>query len=235
MSLNITIRFTTIVLISILFVSAASRSARELNTEGYRLYQQKRYAEAMELFRKATEADSKYALAHYNLACTLAILRTVEGPCEHNAYRRTIIHHLREAVQLDPRRKSRLKSDPDLKPVHDTFGYQILLGLSLKNSSDVQTILTRVSWYGPSPGVYGPISGVRFKSNGKVALWVLDENARKKEYTGKYTVMGSRISIQLDQSLAGVRKFEGVLKENGVLDLPGLRGPFTDEPDECGA
>ncbi len=62
--------------------TAANREkAKQLNTRGYRLYKKgiKQHnwdfvAQAMNLFYSAAKADSSYALAPYNLACSLAII-----------------------------------------------------------------------------------------------------------------------------------------------------------------
>lgn len=60
----------------------AETSAVDLNAQGYRQYKAGRYAEALELFNQAIQKDPKLALAHYNLAATLGLLRGRGKTCE---------------------------------------------------------------------------------------------------------------------------------------------------------
>src|SRR5690242_6219452 len=48
--------------------------AKDLNTQGYRLYKQGSYKEALALFKKSFEADDEYLFGHYNYACTIGVL-----------------------------------------------------------------------------------------------------------------------------------------------------------------
>ena len=222
----------------LLFVSFAAhaQSARRLNTQGYRLYKQKKYVKAVGKFEKAVEVNPSYALAHYNLACTLGVLHQEGLACDHDAYRSRIMKHLEEAVRLDPTRKKKMVKDPDLEPVRDMLGYQLLLGLSLKRTADVKNILKTITWYGPAPGAYGPMSGINFEK-GKVSVWVMEfEEDMPKHVTtkGTYRVEGNRVFIRLEKPLEGKREFEGVLTPKG-LKIPGLPGRFTDDNDECSA
>src|SRR6186997_1552832 len=104
-----------------------AQSARALNTEGFRLYQAGKYPEALEKFEAAAQADPKLALAHYNVAATLGVLRKKGKICDYSAYRETIVERLTRSVELDPRRLTRAKADADLDPIRDTLGWQRLL------------------------------------------------------------------------------------------------------------
>ncbi len=233
------------VLLLMVFISPLfGQTSGDLNNAGFRLYQAKKYPEALEFFNKAIEADGRNSMAHYNLACTLGLLRSQGQVCQHNAYRGVILDHLVRAVELDNRIATTMQKDTDLNSVHDTFRYQILTGLSVSNDVNLRLILTRVSWYGPSPGVYGPVSGLLFKSNGTGILRVLDvsEGVVRKETGFHYTIQQGRIIIRLDravqlgdETLDTTRGYTGQLGPDGILNIELLPGPFNDDPGDCSA
>lgn len=211
----------------------SGQSARKLNSKGFRLYKQGKFQEAIEKFREAVKAGPKYALGHYNLAATMALLRD-KKPCEYEAGE--ILEHLAEAVSLDKRRRKRMRKDADFDSVRETFEYQIINGLSLGKSSHVKKILMTVEeWYGPSPGVRGPIGTLLFMDNKRVRVGryvPVDDEGRggglefKK---GTYTVDANMVTIEV-----GGETYSGMLDEDGSLDIDGLPGPFGDSQDECG-
>src|SRR5690242_15593034 len=139
-----------------------AQSARALNTEGFRLYQAGKYPEALEKFEAAARADPKFALAHYNVAATLGVLRKKGEICQYSAHRQTILERLNTAVQLDPRRLARAKEDADLDPIRDTVGWQRLLGRSPAKQADVPELLRQVTWFSPGEGVYGSTRKLTF-------------------------------------------------------------------------
>jgi len=209
-------------------------SAKELNTTGFRLYQAGKYAEALEKFRAAVQADPKHALAQYNVAATLGVLRKQGQICEYDAYQSTILQYLTAAVKLDPRRLKRAKEDADLDPIRDTVGWQRLLGRSPTRAADVPVLLRKVSWYGPGVGVYGTLVTLRFEDGGKVSLGKKvpqEEGLPKTEtITGTYTVKGRTVQVKLP----GQKPDTGSLNAQGVLTFKEL-GAFYDFPSECEA
>jgi tetratricopeptide (TPR) repeat protein len=218
----------------LLALPAAAQSAKELNTTGFHLYQAGKYAEALEKFRAATQVDPKHALAQYNVAATLGVLRKQGKVCDYNAYRETILQYLTAAVKLDPKRLTRAKEDPDLDPIRDTVGWQRLLGRSPTRAADVPEILRQVSWFGPGVGVWGTLVTIRFEQGGKAVLTrktPQDEGPPKPEtLTGTYSVKGSRVEVV----------FPGEKPDSGSLDAQGTltfkkQGRFTDSPSECEA
>jgi hypothetical protein len=50
-------------------------NSQSLNSAGYGLYEKKEYAEAVRFFREAAYVDPANAYPHYNLACTLSLIR----------------------------------------------------------------------------------------------------------------------------------------------------------------
>ena len=109
---------------------AAAQTAKAYNTKGYRLYKKKDYGNALKLFQKALEMDERHAQAHYNLACTYGVLRRLDKVCDYDAYRGTIIEHLKLAIRYGPKYRWKMRKDADLQPVHDTFAWQLLIGRS---------------------------------------------------------------------------------------------------------
>lgn len=231
--------FTALMILVLLSQPALAESARQLNTRGFRLYKQKKYEEALHFFREAARADPNYAMAHYNIACTLGVFRKLRDVCAMNAYRGTIMYHLKKSVELDPRRGERMKTDSDLDPIRDTFSYQILAGLDFKKESDLKLILQRVTWYGPGAGVHGPIFRLNFKKNGQVILHFKDmnsENFRWKKEKGTYLVTGTKISLSIKNSEGKAVDAFGSLNAKGeLLFQNGLPRKFTDDPEDCSA
>lgn len=219
---------------------ARGQSAKDLNTNGYQAYKQKKYAEALDLFQRAVAADEKFALARFNLACTLGVLRTLKQVCEHDAHKSTIVEHLRELVKLDPSWRAKITKDDDLRPVHDTFGYQTLSGLDPRKTADVLLILQRVTWYGTPQGALGPVSGLVFNAAGSLRYWAVNEEEgaplKRDQIPGSYTVDGNRVKIHLQRAVGGKNTFHGTLGKDGRLTLPGLdENGYTDDPSECNA
>jgi len=235
------ILYKKIIFIYIVFlfiiVPAFAKTAGQLNTEGYRLYKQKRYAQALEKFRKAVEVNDKHALAHYNLACTLGVLRKQGGACDYEASVGTILYHLKKSVQLDPGRAKRMQKDPDFAVVHATVTYQVLSGLDPEKPDDFKKILVRVSWLGPTMGMYGHTSGIYFKTDGTFEFWEhsFDENEEVDRIycKGIWKVKGIVIELHFKKPRNNKRIYKGKLK-GSVLNIEGIFGAFSNEPDECG-
>lgn len=212
-----------------------AQSARALNTEGFRLYQAGKYPEALEKFEASARADPKFALAHYNVAATLGVLRKKGQVCQHEAYRNTILERLNASIRLDPRRLARAKEDADLDPIRDTLGWQRLLGRSPEKQADVPEILRRVTWFSPGEGVYGSTRRLSFSDGQRVVLWrrIIEDNAnptRTEEVSGTYTLKGRSLTL----SFPGKKPIKGQLTPRGVLELEGW-GKFLDSPSECEA
>lgn len=222
-----------------LAASADAARSRALNTEGFRQYKAGAYEEAVETFRKAVAESPEYALAHYNLACTIAVLSR-KDPCSYMPGE--ALDELAKAVQLDATRRERMKVDPDLEPLRHLFGYYTLLGLSTTATADVQQLLVGVgTWYGPAIGIHGPIYQVRFEPGGKLTLSSMQLDAHGapigRSISGRYQVRGSTVQLLLDRPYQGKRKLEGTLREAGAIEF-GEGGPeplIASDPSACGA
>lgn len=216
----------------ILAAPSSAQSARALNTEGFRLYQAGKYPEALEKFEAAAQADPKHALAHYNVAATLGVLRKQGQICPYSAHRETILERLNTAIRLDPRRLARAKVDADLDPIRDTVGWQRLLGRSPARQADVPEILRRVTWFSPGEGVYGSTRKLTFPDKKRVVLWrrIIEDPTRTKEQTGTYKLKGRTLTL----SFPGRKPITGRMTARGVLEFEEL-GTFLDSPSECEA
>jgi hypothetical protein len=217
-----------------LTTAAPSPTARARNTEGFRLYQAGRYPEALEKFQEAARESPDYALARYNVAATLGVLRKQGKVCEYSAHRDVIVEHLTQAVKLDARRLARAQVDKDLDPIRDTLGWQKLLGRSPERVADVPHLLRAVSWFGPGVGVFGTLQGLRFRSATEAVLWTkkVDSNGvpHLEQLPARYTVRGRSVELRVK----GRAPLTGTLTPTGALTFPEL-GTFTDAPSECDA
>jgi tetratricopeptide (TPR) repeat protein len=211
---------------------SSAQSARALNTEGFRLYQAGKYPEALEKFEASAQADPKFALAHYNVAATLGVLRKQGQICPYSAHRATILERLNTAVRLDPRRLARARQDADLDPIRDTLGWQKLLGRSPERQGDVPELLRRVTWFSPGEGVYGSTRRLTFPDGKRVVLWrrIIEDPTRTQEQTGTYTIQGRTITL----TFPGKKPLPGRMTARGVLEFEEL-GAFQDSPSECEA
>lgn len=145
---------------------AAGTSPSELNTLGYRCYKAGMLPQARHLFLLALRIDEGHALAHYNLACTLMLLRAAGAVCEHDATLGVVMHHLERAVAIDPRRRDRMREDSDLDGLRDNLRYRMLAGVRMDDPRSVQTALTGVTVHGPGVGAFGTLRTLTFEGAG---------------------------------------------------------------------
>ena len=216
--------------------------AIKLNTSGFRAYKKKKFGLAAELFNKSVKADKTYAQAHYNLACTLSLLRAKGHVCEHDATQTTIIYHINKAIALNKKWIKKALKDKDLIAVHRTLGFQRLRGLSPSNAAHAKQLLQNVTWYFRTTADLQPQSKLVFKRNGTLVFTYrhmvfesddLDTEKRSK-IPGKYVVKGRSVTVILSRPVQGKKTFKGMLKTNGQLVFADPLGAFSDTPDECG-
>ncbi len=110
---------------------------------------------AVALFEAALGADNSHALAHYNLAATLSLLRQQRHPCEVDAWLDRILDHLARSVQLDPERQARLKVDPDFAALAGLPRFRIPAGAEADSRRGALQIVQGATFYAPGVGVIG--------------------------------------------------------------------------------
>lgn len=235
-----------------LFLTAAP-TAFDLNAAGMKLYSQKKYAEAKDQFLAALKDEAARAtvkeqvalrrtraLAKFNLACTLSLLRKAGQVCEHDAYRATILTFVRESIELDPNRLEKALTDKDLESIRDTVDYQQLLGLSVTREADLSALIAKVSWWSPGVGAFGSLRMLQLKPDGSAVLTlkVMDDDGaptKKKVLTGKWSLKARTLVLTFSEVIpdVGQKSVELTVSTDGRLQ--GKWSEFTDSPSECDA
>jgi len=214
---------------------AEAGSAKAGLAKAQKLFRHKKYPAALRELEQAVQLDPQSARAHWELARTMAALREAGKACEHGALRSMILRHLFKACRLNPRYKRRLKREKLFRPIQDAFAWQGLMGLQVGRTDQTERILRAVTWYGPAGDAKAPASGIDFRTKGRLVLWVRDEGSElgRKDVLGRYRVQHRRVMVTLDKPLGETKEAQGELKLTGELWLPGLPGPFSDDPHEC--
>lgn len=199
-------------------------TAVQLNTAGFRCYQAGKLTDALHLFTLAVRENDRHALAHYNLACTLALLRRAGSVCEHGATVDVILRHLERAVSLDAGRKRRMREDDDLADVRSSIRYRMLDGGDLRDPAQQREILSGVVLYSPPQGAFGNLSSVVLKSGGDgAAAGIARVSARSVTDSGlteprigegTWSVSGGKVTLALPDGLKGSGTFSLSAKGN---------------------
>lgn len=224
--------------LALLLGGAPASPAAALNTEGYRLYQAQKYAEAIETFRKAIAADGNHALSHYNLAATLGLMRKQNRVCEFDAYQSTVLDELEQAVKLDEGRRKRAQKDSDFDDVKDTVRWQKLIGLDPARDADVKKLVVALGFWAPSNGALGSPAHFDFKADGTFVadLKEMGEGGEIEpvQLTGTFTVTGRKVTLKLSTARQGKKTLTGTFGVDGALELEGF-DRLTDQRSECDA
>ncbi len=215
----------------------AQKKAKKLNTRGYHLYKKKDYAEAVRLFYRATETDSNYALAQYNLACTIMLALDnceIEGDETYTEIvdSDTAFKALKKAIKLDPKRLERSQTDPDLAEIRQSYRfYHDILGYRTNDDEQLRLMLQNIGW--ESVGIrllhVEPFSRLLFHPDGRVQIKKtheitenIPENSLPWRYTykdGQYRVKDGIITLDFDG-----KTVEGKLSEHGTLHFDDKKG-----------
>lgn len=218
-------------------VSQAHQQARKLNTKGFRLYRQGQYYQALPLFKKATQADKNYVFGQYNLACTASIVLT-DFDCGHDDLLEfvdfdLIITALKQAISLDPKRRAKSQTDPDLALVRKSFRYyHEILGYSIHNDQQLKAMLVGIDWQTEFRWYHAePIGQLMFSTDGQVTLktaaMIEGEIPRgSKPWTnsyrrGRYQVSNGTVTLIFNSDRYGRQQITGQLDNQGVLRFDG--------------
>ena len=214
---------------------AEAQSVKASLAKAKKLTRQKKYPAAIEELKMAIQVNPQSAQAHWEMARVMATLRKTGKACEHGVMRSVIIRHLFKACRLYPKYKRRLRKEKLFRSLQDAFAWQGLVGLQVGSTDQTERILRAVTWYGPADASKKPAGGIDFRKRGRLVIWVRDEASElgRKDIMGRYQVRRQRVIVTLDKPLGETKKSEGELKMTGELWLPGLPGPFTDDPGEC--
>jgi len=228
------IAVTAVILLVGTALWSAEPTARELNSQGYALYRQQRYEEAVAVFQKAIATDETFGLAHYNLACTLGILMKKEGGVclcsvgDGVFSREDIIAQLELTLKYLPEKKEKMLTDPDLQAVRGTLWWQRFIGLDPAKAADVPTILLNVKrWFGPRPGVCGP--ELTFSSDRTFRFISCQDG---QTYQGVYQVEGRKINLHFRKPCHDILRDEGEMGPDGLLRFNAI-GNFDSRFDDC--
>jgi hypothetical protein len=227
--------------------SAQGSTAGELNTLGYRCYKAGDMAAAARLFGLAIQLDEAHALAHYNLACALALLRRSGPPCEHDATLRRILHHLERAVAIDPKRRERMREDADLDDIRSNLRYRVLDGVRANDPEGIRAALAGVTLYGMPQGAFGSLWRASFAGPGDgsetsivtvTVRTVTDDGVGPpREVTGRWSAGPGRLTLKLPDGTPGAGSF--AISPTGDLVDTRKQGVealvWLSAPDECSA
>ncbi|MFL5319125.1 MAG: hypothetical protein ACJ790_05670 [Myxococcaceae bacterium] len=227
---------------------AQTPDAKKLNSDAMDAYKAADWDTAIAKFQGAIQADPTYALPHYNLACTLSLVRKAGQTCQHEAYRHTIVSELEKSVKLDPKRRDRMKKDADLQSVRDTIGYQKLMGVNPDTKDGLQTLLLNVSWWDKGQGAFGSIHSLKFLAGGKAKLTekqMNDEGEMKTvSFDGTWSLEDAKnslgapsfkVRLNLPKRGKDVAKSMTGVFTGTMIDFHDAGMAFLDEPDECSA
>ncbi len=215
-----------------------SASSRQLNSAGMNFYKKGKLVDASHSFRKAIEADKTNYLAHYNLACTLCLIRKKSGPCgEVDASLNTILFYLERSIELSPERRQRMVRDADLRCLHSTMKYNLLAGKSLDDPRDLREIIGQVQW-----SVYIDEYQMRINPHGRVSFrqdrFELEVYDLKLKGRGRFRTGKGSITLFFEEGNFRVKRLKGVINKKGVITIKGVSGKtivLENNLDECSA
>ncbi len=241
--------FVTGILLSFLApltVTAIDPASVELNNKGMDHYDEREFVTACEQFLKALEIDDSNYMAHYNLACTMCLLREEWSPCgfypdsdiEFDILQDTILYHLDRSVQLNERRRQRMVEDPDLARARTALRFHQIAGRSLTVAADAKAIIPAVNWRLnkdiDTPGSWDTPSGtVGFTREGRFTIELYDE---ERFAEGRYSIIDGTLSFEVTNGNFTIDRFMGEITENNIVipDFYGYDLVIWSTTEECG-
>ncbi len=204
---------------ALLSPQCALEKAKKLNTLGFDWYKKKKFYQALPYFLQATKTDRQYALGYYNFACTASIVARDLDCSQDNSIIEAVslsgvIEALKKSASLDPTRRERSKTDPDLVLVRKSAQYyREVLGYSPNNNAEFTKILRQSIWQQTDDGYPkdGKPARLFFKANNVVEMRryrgedeYTGSSDRIISITGHYRVNNGAVTITLnDKSVTG--------------------------------
>lgn len=212
-----------------------SEPLSETNQKAIDAFYQKNWSQAEMWFKESLKKNPNDPYANYNLACVYTIQLS---QCEYLTEEQDVFQLLQNAVTYKKTYKRLMLKDKDLSLLRNTYRLNEIAGLSPKE------IFTNMIWYGPSPGAYGPISEIKFDSDGSFELSLVafresDGALEKPKYRGKYQWISEKV-IQLEfqklpSSLPNQTKKRQARWNKNTLEIDGFDYQFQDSHDRCSA
>ena len=235
----------------------ANAKAKELNADGFTLYQNGDYENALNLFRESMNADDEYFYGHFNYACTLGVLMKQEYEYWYDS-KQEIIETLKKCLAIDPSSKAKIMSDTDLDPVKKELKYLTeIAGYDLSTSDGVRNVLKKANWYVHGSGVISVLGQVTFDGNNVVFSYMNLEKFNEGTIgdpiiaIGKYSLDGNVITFKMNEQTLKRRtlsdvynnydviddrvEFSGTLSSDGILTIDGFEYQFYTWYDEFSA
>lgn len=205
--------------------SKYQEKAIQFNLQGVACLEQEKYVDALEWFEKSFIEDQEYLLAHYNYAKTLGILMEEDYPTYFDR-KQDVIEHLKKVVEIDPGYIKDIEEDVHFDVVRTNYEYLLLVGLSIDNSKDVNSILQRLDWYILGAGIVSVIGGIEFNADLTFCLWYYptefweeyDTNLKKLKYYGYYDVDNNKITLRLDEKMLKRKTQEDIYNNNTIYE-----------------
>lgn len=147
----------SILFLFLIFEISSQQTNENWNKKGIDALSKKNYPEAIKSFQQTLLKSPNDAFANYNLACTYSLLF---AQCEDDIGEDKIYELIQKAIRSKPTYKNKLLSDPDFSVLSGRYQFQMIAGKTKKE------ILTAITWYGPSPGAYGPMDQFTFNDDG---------------------------------------------------------------------
>lgn len=227
--------FPVMMTISLTSLQAVSEESKRFNNLGMGLYEKAEYIAAAESFIRSLETDPTNFLAHYNLACTLTLLRGEYVPkdfedeklASFDIYLESILDHLKTAADINEHRKTRMLEDPDLYSLQSLLRFHQIAGRSLLRKEEAEIILPPVRWRLDYNHDFGkknhfPEGTISFTTGGSFTAALWDEQAR---YKGTYYLHEGRVMLRYRSADGGMKSALGIFSKDGAI-ISGL----GDEP-----
>jgi hypothetical protein len=212
---------------------ATSEAGRENNAAMTR-YRAKDMEGAKEGFVRALASDGTHALAHYNLACVLSLslpdpMTTEVAQCD-GPGPKAALYHLGRAVELDAKRRDRMREDSDLDKLRHFLAYDVIDGADLTDAAVLRERLVDTKFWGTKPGAY-PASRLLLLADGVAKSESLQGDFQQVKETGTWKVLDTGV---LELSF-GKGTSTLLVTPLGVLTDEKGRTRYLSDPDACSA